>query len=462
VSQTDLVAVGLEPDRVTDRNALNAAFQQVLQIPAATIDAALARPGVKPNFFVPITTLRPEQFATVRPQLEPVPGVFFQKTKAREAVVDGLASHALGRVGEITAERLKQLGDPYQVGDSVGLSGLEAVFEKQLAGTPSGDVHLNDSSGQTTTVLQSFTGTQSSPISTTLDAAVQTAAERALDGVTQPAALVAVDAASGDIRAIVSRPVTDAFDRALNGLYPPGSTAKVMTTAALLGHGTTPDTPVGCPPSANVGGKTFTNFEGEAPGQIPFRQAFAISCNTAFVGLAGGLPGAALVDAARGFGFDADDKLPLTTGHPQFPAPKDDADKAAEAIGQGRVVATPLHMATVAAAVAGGAWRPPRMLATDPAGAARPLDPAMAGTLRSLMFEVVRSGTGTAAAVAAQAIAGKTGTAEFGPANPPATHAWFIGFRGSLAFAVIVEGGGVGGRVAAPIANRFLTAVPVS
>ena len=67
-------------------------------------------------------------------------------------------------------------------------------------------------------------------------------------------------------------------------------------------------------------------------------------------------------------------------------------------------------------------------------------------------------GTGTAAAVAGQPIAGKTGTAEFGTDTPPRTHAWFIGFRDDLAFAVVVEGGGVGGRVAAPIAHTFLAA----
>jgi len=74
------------------------------------------------------------------------------------------------------------------------------------------------------------------------------------------------------------------------------------------------------------------------------------------------------------------------------------------------------------------------------------------------MRQVVLDGTGTAAAVAGQTIAGKTGTAEYGTDTPPRTHAWFVGYRGDLAFAVIVEGGGVGGRVAAPIAHTFLAA----
>ena len=76
------------------------------------------------------------------------------------------------------------------------------------------------------------------------------------------------------------------------------------------------------------------------------------------------------------------------------------------------------------------------------------------------MGEVVRTGTGTPAAAGGPGVAGKTGTAEFGPGNPPATHAWFIGFRGDLAFCVLVEGGGVGGRVAAPIAGKLLAATP--
>ncbi|HMC43021.1 MAG TPA: penicillin-binding transpeptidase domain-containing protein, partial [Acidimicrobiales bacterium] len=103
---------------------------------------------------------------------------------------------------------------------------------------------------------------------------------------------------------------------------------------------------------------------------------------------------------------------------------------------------------------------PPGAAATTTTPAPAPLDPAVVQTLRQLMAEVVSSGTGTPAQVPGGApVAGKTGTAEFGPGNPPATHAWFIGFRGDLAFAVLVEGGGVGGRVAAPVVARFLAAV---
>ncbi len=80
--------------------------------------------------------------------------------------------------------------------------------------------------------------------------------------------------------------------------------------------------------------------------------------------------------------------------------------------------------------------------------------------MKDLTAEVVRTGTGTGAAVAGQPVAGKTGTAEIGGPEPDRTHAWFIGYRGNLAFSVLVEGGGVGGRVAAPLAARFLTAAP--
>lgn len=461
VSNTDVVDVGLEPDRIKDLAQVKAVLKQQLGVDAAAIDADLAAPGVRPNYFVAVARIRPDRFAQLRPVLEPVPGVFFQKTTGRVAVADDFALHVLGRYDDVTAERLKDLGSPYVVGDKVGLSGLEGAFERRLAGTPSGDVRIVDAaSGNTVRTLFQFTGQAPQPVRTTLDAKVQVAAEQALAGVTLPAALVAIDAASGDVRAVVSRPFTEPLDRALAGQYPPGSTFKVVTSAALIAAGTKPDTPVACPAQATVGGQTFVNFEGEAFATGTFRTAFAQSCNTAFVALSANLADAALASAATTFGFGASYDLGLPTAGGRFPAPVDAAERASEAIGQGRVVASPLQMATVAAAVASGGWRPPRLLADNPQGAVTPLDPAVDATLKDLMAEVVRSGTGTAAAVPGQQVAGKTGTAEFGGTDPSKTHAWFIGFSGSLAFAVLVEGGGVGGRVAAPLAAKFLAAAP--
>ena len=132
---------------------------------------------------------------------------------------------------------------------------------------------------------------------------------------------------------------------------------------------------------------------------------------------------------------------------------------AEASIGQGKVQATTLDMAVVAAAVADGTYRPPRLVGGHLTGelaghrAAEPLKDAVTGGLRAMMGDVVRYGTAAHAGLPA-GTHGKTGTAEYDSAGH--AHAWFIGYRGDLAFAVFVERGGEGGRVAAPIAARFL------
>jgi cell division protein FtsI/penicillin-binding protein 2 len=277
---------------------------------------------------------------------------------------------------------------------------------------------------------------------------------------------VIVDAAS-NIRAVASRPIGD-FNRAFGGAYPPGSTFKVVTTAALLGQGVTPDTTVDCEPTANAGGRQFRNFEDSSLGPVPFGLAFAQSCNTAFISASAGVPDPALVSAAESFGFNAAYTVGLSTEGGSFPAPSDETDHAAAVIGQGRVTASPLHMATVAGTVIDGTWDPPVLLqdglpdgdetATPPAPTQ--LAAGTSDTLWNLMRRVGTEGSGTAAAVPGVDIAGKTGTAEFGRGDPPPTHAWFIGIRGDLAVSVLVEDGGVGGQVAAPLAGRILAGLP--
>jgi cell division protein FtsI/penicillin-binding protein 2 len=119
-------------------------------------------------------------------------------------------------------------------------------------------------------------------------------------------------------------------------------------------------------------------------------------------------------------------------------------------------------MAGVAATVADGTWREPRLVADAPRRAHRPLDESERDVLRTLMRSVVTEGTGTALASVPGEVHGKSGTAEYGSGDPPPTHAWFIAYRGDVAIAVLVEDGRSGGSVAAPVAARFFEACGVA
>jgi cell division protein FtsI/penicillin-binding protein 2 len=450
--------VGLEPRAVTDLNQVKAALQQTLAIDPAKVDAALGAPGVEPDHFVTITTIDKTLYDQVAPVIYPLPGTRFRDTFLRGGPTPEFAAHVLGQFGEITAERLEELGEPYQAGDSVGLSGLEGRFETQLAGTPSGDITVvRDIGDEVVATVGRIEGRAPQPVRTTIDPAVQSAVEAALGDTTRPTAIVVVDSKS-NVRAVASRPLGE-FNRALAGAYPPGSTFKVVTTAGLLGAGITPDSPVECQQTINAGGKQFKNFESSSLGTVPFGLAFAQSCNTAFISAAAGLPDPDLVAAAERFGFNADYSVGLDTEGGAIPASADATEHAAASIGQGKVTASPLHMATVAGTIVDGTWEPPVLLPDVRPESPPPSTTLAAGlsdTIRGLMRRVVTEGSGTAAAVPGVDIAGKTGTAEFGGGTPPPTHAWFLGIRGDLAVAVLVEDGGVGGEVAAPIAARFL------
>lgn len=459
------VTIGIEPRRLTDRvGTLQTLAANLPPLTADAIAQKIDAPGVQPDYFVEIATIPDAQYQPIKPVIYPLVGVSFRTTTQRAAATPQLGAHVVGHVGAATADLLKELGTSYVTGDVVGLDGLERRYETRLAGTASHSIDLVDAKGAPARHLASVDGVAPQAVQTTLDLPTQRAAEAAV-GLASPAALVAIRPSDGAVRAVVSTPVTEAFDRALDGAYPPGSTFKIVTSAALLEHGTTPDTSATCPPTITVNGRTFQNFEGEAEPTLPFSRAFAISCNTAFIGLAQTLPPDALGIAAHEFGFDTPPQIGLSAKGGSFPAPKDATERVAAAIGQARVTASPLTMAGVAGVAAAGTWHAPSLVtdpapATSTAAAAPALGPATVDPLRALMTGVVQNGTGTAAAIGGQPIAGKTGTAEFGTDVPPKTHAWFIGFRNDLAFAVIVEGGGVGGRVAAPIARTFLIAAP--
>lgn len=447
--------VGVVPGQVDELDALLLSLQELAGIDPGTALDEIERPGVQPDWFIPVGTIPAGDYPAVANGLEALAGVLVRDGTERVSLPSPFADHVVGATGPITAELLAALGPPYSATDLVGRSGLERALERRLAGAPYQEVQRVNRYGRVVEVLATFDAVAPEEVTTTLDIDVQKAVEAVIAAAPEPAAIVVVDVATGGIRAVASRPL-DGFDRALGGLYPPGSTFKVVSAAALLGKGVTPLQVVDCPAEVVVGGRTFTNAGEQDRGQIAFADAFAHSCNTTFAPLtAAMLEEGDLAEVAAAFGFGAVPDLPLAATTAVFPEPIDDTEEAAAAIGQGRVLASPLHLATVAAAVAGGGWRRPSLLAGNTADPL-PMDPQVRAALADLMLRVVTYGTGTAAAVEDEEVRGKTGTAEYAVGDAIETHAWFIGYWEGYAFAVLVEGGGAGGTVAAPLAAALV------
>jgi cell division protein FtsI/penicillin-binding protein 2 len=219
--------------------------------------------------------------------------------------------------------------------------------------------------------------------------------------------------------------------------------------------GKTEATPLDCPATKVISGFSFKNAGNEALGLINLRTAFAQSCNTAFINLRESITEADMKRAALLYGFDETQPLPITSFGGSYPVPSGPVDVAASAFGQAAVLASPLQMATVAAAVASGSWRKPFVVGQSTVTHAIPA--ASDAALKDMMRAVVTQGTAAPNVVTFPGLVyGKTGTAEYTSKKNGPTHAWFIGFRDTVAFAVIVEGGGFGASVAAPIGARFL------
>jgi cell division protein FtsI/penicillin-binding protein 2 len=457
-----VVEIGIWPAKVTDASRAYKVLQDALDIDTGAL--ALRVRKAKPDEFVSVITLREPDFAAVRREVTDLPGVISRKATRTLAPTRAFARAVLGTVAPATKETLESAGPTAAPTDQVGSSGLQEAFQQQLAGTAGGAVELVDAQTRVAVAtLQEFAPRPGTPIRTTLDTKVQSAAEQALMKTTKPAALVAIQPSRGDILAVANGPEGSAgYNRAFVGRYPPGSTFKVVSTAALLATGLGLDDTVACPQTAVVNGKRFQNQDEFVLGEVPFRTDFARSCNTAFVGLAKRLPAHSLPQQAAAFGIGGEWHVGLPAFTGSVPEPTTPVDRAASVIGQAKVEMSPLAMASVAATVQAGQFRQPALL-QDPAperySPPSKVSPKITGQLRTLMRAVVTDGSGRALASLPGKPAAKTGTAEFGTDNPPHTHAWMIGFRGDLAFAALIEDGGSGGRDAGPVVSAFLSSL---
>ena len=330
----------------------------------------------------------------------------------------------------------------------------------------------------------------------TLDPELQRVAYEGLaSSATGRGAVVAVDPNNGEILAMASYPSFDPnnidqtfpelsrdpdaplINRAVQSLYPPGSTFKVITAAAALEAGVSPTREFVDDGTYELPGYTVHNFQGKEYGKVTFTQALVYSINAIFARIGAEIVGAqALAQMAYDFGFDDSYEgfsLPVTASN-LGPPPSEwtQGTTAQTAFGQGQVSANAFEMALVAATIANdGKMMEPRIVREirspdgiildrpTPSVRHEPLPPETARTLNGMMQKVVTEGELTVAEIPGVEVAGKTGTAE---APPGAPHSWWIAFAPAddpeIAVCAMVENGGRGDRAALPIADQVMEA----
>ncbi|MFM8304682.1 MAG: hypothetical protein ACKOA9_10355, partial [Actinomycetota bacterium] len=171
-----MTRVGVQGSRITDPAPLVAALL-LTGATQETIDAALKTAGEHPDWFVPVAEITAARYAQLKDAIYPVPGTVFQQFATRTALTPGLGAHVVGETGPITAELLTRLGAPYGPDDRVGRSGIEAQYEARLAGTPGLRVDAVDRTGTAVATVAEFAATPGRAVGTTIDPAVQRAAE---------------------------------------------------------------------------------------------------------------------------------------------------------------------------------------------------------------------------------------------------------------------------------------------
>ncbi|KYO68007.1 peptidoglycan D,D-transpeptidase FtsI family protein [Thermovenabulum gondwanense] len=365
----------------------------------------------------------------------------------------------------------------------IGRSGLESALNGELLGIAQKE--------PLSLLRQKIYGlSQGNDVYLTVDAELQKKAYSLLEG--KRGAVVALEPETGAVLIMVSSPGFDSnkveeqweklkgdrglplLNRALTGLYPPGSAFKVVTLSGVLENFTGIEKEkFETKGYIKVGGRVIKDDNSIKPGEYSLKEAFAVSSNAIFAGLGLRLGRDKLLKIAGDFGFNSKIPFEMYVKKSQFPGHSlmdSDVQLAEDSIGQGKVLTTPLLMASIAQIIANhGVYHSPYIIdkVKTPLGQVKVnnlrtvrktvISPQTADIVRDYMVEVVEKGTGKAARMKDIKVAGKTGTAE-NPHGEP--HSWFIGFAPAqdpaIAIAVIVENGGSGGKVAAPIAREII------
>ena len=515
VAQADAVAIGLYPDQIDPAQAefLYTQLSELTGLRGETIQAMHANFPAGAGWYLPLGEVTADEVTSRYEALNGLRGLSLSSYKSRYYFDGGVAAHVLGYMGEIPAEQQSEyLRQGYQIGDRIGLSGLEKWGESVLSGQRGGALYVRNSSGQPVTILAEKTAKPAQAIYTTLDRDFQEGVQQAISGFR--AAVVVIERDTGRVLAMASSPDFDPnafepvnynsgvlqanldspdqplFNRASQGQYPLGSVFKIITMAAALESGEYSSG------STYYCGKTFTELQGvtlydwtndydfPASGNLTLPGGLIRSCNPWFYHIGLDLfnrgMGNLVTEMAGGFGLGKPTGIVgVDEVAGQVPEPESQSDATNQSIGQGALLVTPLQVANFVAAIGNGGtlYQPqlierivpldgqPEQIFQPKVLGQLPVSAEVLEVIQQAMVGVVSSTQprGTAYHVFTGLefpVAGKTGTAQTGISAP---HAWFAGYtfaeqadHPDIAVAVVMENAGEGSDYAAPVFRRIV------
>jgi penicillin-binding protein 2 len=449
--------------------------------------------------------------ARISENLWRLPGVIIEIEDKRKYSDLFRGTHMFGYLRSVNKTQLDTLAEKgYTPDDKIGFSGLERFYEEELRGEKGARYELVNPLGM---LVGKYNEGQSdipsvkgNDLYLTIDAHLQQLAENLLRATGRPGAIVAIDPSTGGVLALCSEPDFDLdilngktrkkewaeialspekplFNRAIQAVYPPGSTYKMVLAIAGLEEGVIkPENTILCTGSWNFGGRVFHCHGGHAHGIVNLKKAIIESCNIYFYQLMLKVGLDTWDKYGKMFGFGQQEGIDLPGERKGFLPTTDYYNKrygegrwtrgylVSLGIGQGELGVTPLQLANYAATIANnGTWHEPHIVRgyrdtrtgiyvpIDHASRTLPVSKQTFGIIKEAMQGVVTQGTGTLAQIPGVTVAGKTGTAQ----NPHGKdHAWFICFapveNPKIAIAVLVENAGFGGSISAPIAREMI------
>jgi cell division protein FtsI/penicillin-binding protein 2 len=423
--------IALDARNAGNLGAVSASLARILAPFAPSLTAqSIAESASSVNGAYQVASLRQDDYESVAASLAELPGVTVEEEADLVSTDRDFAPDLIGQVKKRVIDEVD------------GTAGWSVVTVNQ--------------NGVDTDVLTEAKPQPAPSFSVTLDRNIQVAAQNAVNARTDQAMTVVIQPSTGAILAVAQNKAADRDGPvASTGLYPPGSTFKIITAGAAIDSGLAdPDTMVPCPGRIVIGERSVPNYNEFALGTVSMTTAFARSCNTSFAKLASEMEPDALTVAAAQFGIGPDYEVPgLPTDSGSVPPAEDLVQRTEDGFGQGKVVVSPFGMALAAATVANGSTPTPHLIVGDETtvtGDRTAITPAMVDGLRGMMREVITSGT--ALRIAGQGeVYGKTGEAEVDGGS----HAWFVGYRGDIAFATLVVRGGSSDNAVAVTTDMF-------